>query len=87
MSYIMFIDYFFSVIHWLLVLQEVQAKKPRIEGKTLDIGSSEQSSTNPKKKKRKKHMEKENEIQGSESKQVKKKKKAKQNPEMARVEA
>jgi len=66
--------------------QEIQAKKPRIEGKTLDIGSSELPLTNPKKKKRKKHMEKETEIQGSESKQVKKKKK-KQKPEIASVEA
>ena len=64
----------------------MKAKKPRINGKALASGSSEHPSTNAKKKKRKNITDKENGVQGSESKQVKKKNK-KQKPEIATAEA
>merc|ERR1712012_339566 len=57
--------------------QEVKAKKPRIDGEAFALGSSGHPSTNAKKKKRKNITDKENRVQGSESKQVKKKKKKK----------
>ena len=66
----------------------MKAKKPRIDGEAFALGSSEHLSTNAKKKKRKNITDKENGVQGSESKQVKKKKKnKKQKPEIATAEA
>ena len=52
----------------------MKAKKPRIDGEAFALGSSEHPSTNAKKKKRKNITDKENGVQGSESKQVKKNK-------------
>ena len=65
----------------------MKAKKPRIDGEAFASGSSEHPSTNAKKMKRKNITDKENEVQGSESKQVKKKKKKKQKAEIATAEA